>query len=312
MPVVFSNRGIVTAPAASGGGGGGGGVDNPDSIPDATTTYISKDYEANNGGTDAVTFTGQQTDFDGVINEWDAGYGWNGTGGWRFRPDPSVVKDPSINEDSAGLNQSGANPITVDSTELLVISYMLKITQELLDEIAYTDATAGGGTNPEFWAHDLKCIDFKYWDAAGTGEGNRNTIQFGGDGTGNVRFCHVEGGGGTRYYFGPDWDVSYGDVWAQLWHVIDMRGATPGARYIATYMKATGDTDVVRIGQTFEDASPVNLEAYENRGIRGLFSPVWGYWDDMTSRNEIIGTLANMAVYVDRLRVANGWIAAAF
>jgi len=184
----------------------------------------------------------------------------------------------------------------LDAYDIISVSYMFRISQPLVAEIAL------GGP---FWAHMQKSIDFKYHDPnAPYGEGNRNGIHFG-PGDGQVQFSFVDGGGGTRIYFGPDW-VTLADEWVWLCHVIDMRGATPTERYLASYLKRAGDDGVTRTGIRYENGAP-ELQAYNGRGFWGFFSPVHGYWDDMVDRDGLVNDLAQMFLSVDRLRVMPGW-----
>jgi hypothetical protein len=214
-----------------------------------------------------------------------------------MQPDP--IPGTSENENSAGWGggmSPGGTDFPLDTHHLVTVSYMYRVSSALLQEIALAGA---------FWAHDQKAIDFKYHDPdAPYGEGNRNTIHFG-ESEGEVRFSHVDGGGGARIYFGPDW-LTLADEWVWVCHAIDMRGATPAERYIATYIKRAGDDGVTRIGIRYENGDPA-LQAYDGRGIWGFLSPIHGYWDDMIDRDGLNHDLADMALAVDRLRVMPGW-----
>ncbi len=280
----------------SGGGnvGGGGaanpGDDNPDGLPEVSSAIYSRDYASQ----DAADITSTPNI---ATAEWGAAFGYGPGGGWRLQPDP-IVAPVGQNENSAGWawGLQAGNDFPVDGHDLVTVSYMFNVSGALLQEIAL----AGN-----FWAHDQKVIDFKYHDPnAPFGEGNRNTIHFG-ESNGEVRFSHVDGGGGNRIYFGPDW-LTLADEWVWLCHVIDMRGQTPAARYVATYMKRSGDAGVTRIGIRYEDAAPV-MQTYNGRGIWGFLSPFHGYWDDMLDRNGLSNDLAQMFMSLDRLRVMAGW-----
>ena len=151
----------------------------------------------------------------------------------------------------------------------------------------------------------LRPVVAKYHDPdAPFGEGNRNTIHFG-ESEGQVRFSHVDGGGGARIYFGPDW-LALADEWVWLCHVIDMRSMNAGERYMATYLKREGDPGVTRIGIRYEDGDPV-LQSYDGRGIWGFLSPFHGYWDDMIDRDGLTNDLSQMHLSVDQIRVMDGW-----
>jgi hypothetical protein len=290
-----SPTGASTATASSstggsdGGGGQGGGApagdDNPDGLPEASSPIYANDYEVEDMA-DVVHDPGI------AIGEWDAAHGYQ-SAGWRFQPDP--ISGAAVdNEDSAGWGGGGIFP--VDAYHLVSVSYLYRVSSTLVDEIAL------GGP---FWAHDQKSIDFKYHDpGAPYGEGRRNGIHFGEDG-GQVRFAHVDGGAGTRLYFGPDW-ATLADEWVWLCHVIDMRGASPSERYIATYIKRDGDAGVTRLAIRHEDSDPP-LQPYDGRGVWGFFSPIHGYWDDMIGRDGLSGALDQMHMAVDRVRVMPGW-----
>lgn len=280
--------------AGNGSGGDGAATphdNNPDGLPEASSPIYSRDYEAE----DAADVVNQPSI---AVGEWGADYGHGPSGGWRFVPDPIVDPTVGANEDSAGWagGLHGQTLFPLDAYHLVTVSYLFRISQALVDEIAL------GGA---FWAHDQKSIDFKYHDPnAPYGEGHRNTIHFG-ESEGQVRLSHVDGGGGSRIYFGPDW-TTLADEWVWLCHVIDMRSASPAERYVATYLKREGDAGVTRIGIRYENGTP-ELQPYDGRGIWGFLSPIHGYWDDMVDRNGLTHDLAEMSLSVDRLRVMPGW-----
>ena len=240
---------------ATGGDSHGGAVlpktnnpktNNPDNLPESSSPIYSNNFETDDA--DGVVFSRPGI----AVGKWSDTIGYGPSGGWQFRPDPTA--DPKKNEASAGwlLGVDRKKYLAVDAHHLITVSYMYKVSQALLREIA-----RGG----PFWAHDQKAIDFKYHDPnAPYGEGHRNTIHFG-ESNGKVRSCHVDGGGGTRIYFGPDW-LTLADEWVWLCHVIDMRGATPAERYVATYMKRKRDTAVTKIGIRYEDGTP-KLQPYD-------------------------------------------------
>ncbi|MBW2456565.1 MAG: hypothetical protein JRI68_18750 [Deltaproteobacteria bacterium] len=282
-----------TGTGGTGTGGGGGtppGANNPDQLPESSSPIYTRDYETEVA--DDVTSTPNI-----ALGEWGASHGHGPSGGWRFAPDP-IVSTAGDNENSAGWAwglQAGSD-FPVGAYDLVTVSYMYRVSQALVQEIALAGA---------FWNHDQKAIDFKYHDPnAPYGEGNRNTIHFG-ESEGQVRFSHVDGGGGSRIYFGPDW-VTLADEWVWLCHVIDMRGSSPAERYIATYIKRDGDPGVTRIGIRFENGPP-ELQAYNGQGVWGFLSPFHGYWDDMVDRNGLTHDLGQMFLSVDRLRVMPGW-----
>jgi len=282
-----SASGLGGAGGAGDGGGGGAqaGDDNPDGLPESSVPIYANDYETENLD-DVVHDPGI------AIGAWDAAHGYQ-SAGWRFQPDP-VSGANAENEDSAGW--SGGPIFPLDAYHLVSVSYLYRVSSELVGEIALDGA---------FWAHDQKSIDFKYHDPdAPYGEGRRNGVHFGSE-AGQVRFAHVDGGAGTRLYFGPDW-ATLADEWVWICHVIDMRGATPGDRYIATYMKREGDAGVTRLAIRYEGDDPP-LQTYDGRGVWGMFSPVHGYWDDMIDRDGLTGSLDEMHMSVDRLRIMPGW-----
>ena len=286
-----SGGGSTTSTSSSTGSGGAppAGENNPDNLPESSMPLYSRDYDTE--VVDDVTSTPNI-----AVGQWDSSSGY-ASGGWRFQPDP--VGDPAAeNEASAGWAWGVAGPdyFPVDGHHLATVSYMYRVSSALVQEIAI------GGP---FWAHDQKAIDFKYHDPNGPyGEGNRNTMHFGDEG-GQVRFSHVDGGGGTRIYFGPDW-ATLADEWVWICHVIDMRGASGAERYIATYMKREGDAAVTRIGIRYEDGDPP-LQTYNGRGIWGFLSPIHGYWDDMIGGDVLTNDLSQMFLSVDRLRIMPGW-----
>ena len=280
-----------TAGGGTAGSGAGDPVaNNPDNLPESASPIYSRDYESEDG-------SDVHSEPNIALGTWGVSLGFGPSGGWSFQPDP-VVSVSGDNEHSAGWAwglQSGSY-FPVDGYDLVTVSYMLRISDALVQEIAL------GGA---FWNHDQKAIDFKYHDPnAPYGEGHRNTIHFGEEG-GQVRFSHVDGGGGSRIYFGPDW-TTLGDEWVWICHTIDMRGATPGERYVATYLKRQGDAGVTRIGIRYENGIP-ELQPYDGRGIWGFLSPFHGYWDDMIDRDGLSNDLAQMSLSVDRLRVLPGW-----
>lgn len=286
------NGGSGGAGATGSGGEGAGtpGADNPDGLPETSRTIYDNDYEDDDP-------TGVTSTPNIAIGEWGAAMGHGPSGGWRFHPDP--IGDPGAeNENSAGWawGLQAADYFPVDAYDIVTVSYMFNVSDALLQEIVVAGA---------FWAHDQKAIDFKYHDPdAPYGEGNRNTIHFG-ENEGQVRFSHVDGGGGTRIYFGPDW-MTLADEWVWICHVIDMRADAADGRYIATYMKREGEPGVTRIGIRYESGEPP-LQTYNGRGIWGFLSPFHGYWDDMVGGDDLTHEQADMHLSVDRLRVMGGW-----
>lgn len=274
--------------SSAGGGGAIPGDDNPDGLPESASPLYDRDYETD--APDGITSTPNI-----ALAEWGADFGHGPSGGWRLQPDPVV--GPNVeNEASAGWAWDLQGAFPVDAHHLITVSYMFKVSEPLLQEIAAAGA---------FWNHDQKAIDFKYHDPdAPFGEGNRNTIHFG-ESEGQVRFSHVDGGGGARIYFGPDW-LALADEWVWLCHVIDMRSMNAGERYMATYLKREGDPGVTRIGIRYEDGDPV-LQSYDGRGIWGFLSPFHGYWDDMIDRDGLTNDLSQMHLSVDQIRVMDGW-----
>jgi len=251
---------------------------NPDSLPAATATHYANDYETQNDA-DVISQAGI------ALMSWSPNGGYGDTGGWRATPDP--VTGTAQQEDSAGWF-AGQLSIPFDSHDLWVVSYVLKISGTLLSQID----TVG------FWAHVNKCFDFKYWSST-SGEGNRNGFHFGEN---PPRFWSSSGGGGQLYSIGPDWRT-LADQWVWIAHVVDMRGADPATRYIATYYKTQAMSAVTRMGITYESEG---LQSYDGYGIAGLYSPLWGYWDDMNNQ-ENLADPASMAVWIDRVRSQNGW-----
>lgn len=276
-------------PPTGGAGGGSTGLDNPDGLPESSTPIFAADYDSS----DAQDIVSEP---DVAIAEWGAALGYEGPG-FRLQPDP-IIDPNGESEDSAGWAGGivGGDYFPVDGHELVSVSYMFKVSGALLAEIAVDGA---------FWAHDQKSIDIKYHDPSALyGEGHRNNVHFGFS-EGQVRFSHVDGGAGTRIYFGPDWQT-LADEWVWVCHVIDMRGEAAEERYFATYMKRDGDPGVTRIGIRYE-AGENPLQPYDGHGVWGFFAPVHGYWDDMIDRDGLVNDLSEMFLYVDQLRVMPGW-----
>ena len=269
---------------AAGGGTAGGGSLNPDDIPSATALILSRDYTTHDAGE-------VLSQANLAVGEWGAAYGYSGPG-WRFRPDPII--GTAENEDSAGwLMPWGAPAFPPDGHALVTVSFMLKLSGPLLDEIA-----RGG----PLWAHVNKAFDFKYWNAAGNGEGGRNGVHFGEN---PPQFHFSTGGAGQFMAIGPDWRT-LADQWVWVCFVVDMRGATPSQRYLAAYYRPPGG-QVQQMGRVAEDNATSPLQSYAGRGFLGFFSPLFGYWDDMNGRESVAGNLQSMFVHVDRVRIANGW-----
>lgn len=267
------------------------GNNNPDSITEATEIIISKDYTTE-VGSDVVE------DPNIVLMEWDSTYGYNGPG-WRARPTP--VNGTAEAEDIAGWSFPFGGVFGVDEYELIVISFMLKISAALLDEMSGPSG---------FMAHPLKFLDVKAYNAAGSGEGARNCFHFMDYGSG-PQFAHSGGGGGSNSQtaFGPDWRT-LADEWVWCAMVWDMRGATAAERYMAMYTKRAGDSGVTRIGRRFENqtiGSAPDMEPYDGRGFLGFFSPLAGYWDDIHDAENLVENPADYALHLDRVRIANGW-----
>lgn len=245
---------------------------------------VTRDYETQNASevlSDPNIATGQWSNSSGY-----------GSGGWLFHPAP--IAGTAENEDSAGwLMPWGAPTFPVDGYHLVTVSFMLKISAALLNEI-----NIGG----PFWAHVNKAFDFKYWDAAGTGEGGRNGIHFG---ESPPRFWFSSGGGGQFQAIGPDWRT-LADQWVWVCFVVDMRAAQASQRTLAAYYKTTGG-NVQLMGKVAENNPTLALQAYAGRGFLGFFSPLFGYWDDMHGGSTLSGNLSAMTIQLDRVRIANGW-----
>lgn len=266
----------------------GGIVDNPDSVP-AGALLWSRDYETEvatdiRWGNPAVPYS------PGLVNlVWGASHGYGPSGGWRAQPNPIV--DPS-NGNNAENAHGWACPYTTafpgGPHQLIAVSFLLKISQELLDAI---DAPNTG----TFWDHMNKAIDM----------GGGGIPRFGAHfGERPPRWQLCAGGAGPYKDTAVDY-TPYAGQW--VWHcfVIDVRGATPAERCIAMYVKPEGASAVVRIGRMDETEG---LPAIGNEIPAFNLTPLWGYWDDMGDRALVEAAgLANMFLYVDRFKITSGW-----
>lgn len=265
----------------------GAGQNNPDSLPSASSFVASKDYPTESLGIWPADAYGSESDPYGSVAKlsFGASYGYGGTPGWRCQPDP--MTGTGTYEDSVGWSMP--NPLASGSNNIVTISFMFKMTSALANAIP----------TGEFWVHVNKAIDLggdawprygiHFGDAqSGSSEGPQWTIS----------------GGGAGPYFDTEYDWrQHGDQWVWVCAVIDGRGATSADRYIALYIKPEGAPDVIRIGRTYESEGLPDLSG-EIPGT--VFTPLWGFWDDMENR-ELLTDLASMFVYVDRLRIGNGW-----
>lgn len=256
-------------------------VNNPDGITAATTTLFTRDFDTEN-----AAHVIENTSV--VLHDWDASYGYGGTGGWRLQPNP--INGTASNEDSGGMDfyhpLGGANT-------LRVFSFMQKMSSAFISAIPT-------GT---YWASVNKAIDL-----GGGGSGyDRGGFHFGlqsGSGSSVCTWHITQGGAGPYYASSEDWN-DYGDVWTWLAFVMDARDASSANRYMAIYMKAEGiDTSVRRIARVYESTGLPNWSG----GIPGIvLTPIWGYWDDMRDRELVSANLSSMFLYLDRFRVTDGW-----
>ena len=258
--------------------------DNPSNITPAAALIWSEDYEQ---ADDAQILS----DPGIAIGTWAADGGFGPSGGWTMTPDP--IDGTADNEDSAGWLMPGPDVFPMDGYELVTVSFMLRMSGPLLDEIA---------TQGQFWSHVNKVFDFKYWSETG-GEGGRNGIHFGEN---PPQFVLASGGAGQFMQVGPDWRT-LADEWVWVCFVVDMRADDPADRYLAAYYKVPGDDGVTEMGTAFEDNPVEPLQTYDGHGFAMFFSPLFGYWDDMNGRDTMIGDLSQMRVQIDRVRIADGW-----
>jgi hypothetical protein len=270
----------------------------PDGYSLATTTYISRDYD--------TEVAGQIRDVNNIVEmAYDASGGYT-NGAWRARPQP--IDGTDANEDNAGWESGLGSPdnIPVDDTQIVVVSYMFKISSALVTEIL------SGGTT--FWDHENKVIDFFMWLSDGTNvdADTRQTVFFGAD-SGELVFSHVAGGGGGQIFTGgtrTDF-ADFADEWVFVAHVLDASGADDTARYTRTYMARSGDSAFTKVAERRGDADGGgggdDSYKYTTRGWYGdQGRTVWGYWDDMNGGASIYSV--DKYISLDRLRISNGWV----
>jgi hypothetical protein len=295
IALLLVNSGSAQAPPATTSGrcvSCAAGELNPDHVTAATTVIFARDYETEL----ARDFNDNFGSRGGTIYAWDKSYGYGGTGGWRQQPDPAIGGNGE-SEEVVGWAMPDARSFPVDAYELVVTSFMLKITGELLDEIAR------GGS---FWNHPNKVLDFRCWNTAGTGEGCRNGFHFG---ESPPRwFFSIGGAGQVRPGVGADWR-KFADEWVWVALVVDMRGDTGAGRRLAIYYKGPEDADVQKAGEIGWERGRDRLEPYDGRGFHSynFGNTLFGYWDDMVGRQSVTGDLSAMHVYLDRVRITNGW-----
>lgn len=276
---------------------GASSSDNPDDYTVATSVYVSRDYESENAATDMWINGGGSV----AQHSYHGTGGYLGSGAWRATPTPITTTD---NETSAGWSAGDGNDIPVDDTNVLVISYVIYVSQPLADAIL---AGTGG-----FWHSGNKVIDVFMWNVAGT-EGDRDTrqvikvLQVGGA-SGHVSFAHLVGGAGTDWADdGRGQNIAFeasANQWVWVSHVFD---AT--AQVTRTYFKRSQDSGVTKALERFNGQGP-EAYVYGSRGwtlLRpggGPASSIWGYWDDIFG----VAFDATRYVMLDRLRIANGWV----
>ncbi len=259
-----------------------GTANNPDGLPETSTVLYSRDYETQ-VASDVLSQPGL------VRMEWGANYGYGPSGGWRAIPEPCATC--TDNEDSAGWAPVETAPFAGGNHNFTVFSFMLKMPATLLNAI---DNTSGG-----FWAHRNKTLDFKYRTSTGA-EGNRNGIHFGEN---PPRWTILAGGAGPDVVDSQDWRP-YADQWVWMAFVVDMRSSNPADRCISIYYRPEGATNVSRAARGCESQG---LNPYPGYGFYGLFSPLFGYWDDMVGGSALGSSLSQMYVALDRLRITPGW-----
>lgn len=277
---------------------GGSGLDNPDGLAAATQIFYTRDFDSQ---ADADVLASAV-----VTMSYQATGGYQGSGAWRALPQPISA---AANEDNVGW--TGGAPVAVDQARRVVYSYLLYISDDLMQDIVTAPDPGSGNW---FWNHGNKIIDVLQWNASGTAadEVNGNTryvikVRRNGPPGSPVRFSHLNGGAGNEYFsdgVNPNPNLAtMTDEWFWVAHALDEQ-----ARTITTYVKRQGDAGVTRclVRDSTVDLGTGAL-ASDGRGFVAGRN-VWGYWDD------IIDASASSTKYVaiDRLRIADGWIAPPF
>lgn len=282
-----SNQSVTTITA-------GTSDNNPDSYPAATTVYLSRDFNTEDASDMWINGGG-----DVAEHNWASSYGYENSGAWQLVPTPTMNAD---NESNAGVSAGNGSDIPYDDTRVMVISYMIYMSQELADAIS----SGTGG----FWNHGNKIIDVFNWNTVTQNEGDSSTrqvIKVRSD-AGEVKFSHMAGGAGSEFYNdsrGQNLRFELNaDQWIWISHVFDA-----DTEVTRTYYKRQSDLSVIKALERYSIDGPENY-AYTSAGWT-LYQPgggparsIWGYWDD------IIGIPYDPAMFVtlDRLRIANGWI----
>jgi hypothetical protein len=307
-----TSTGTHTSTGSSQGGNGSTGTggtsncdNNPDGYPTSGDLFYANDYETNtlNGMWEAPL----------VELAWGANFGHDGSGAFRAVPQPfPSTSGDSPNEDHAGWGIS-EQQTPVDACRRVFISYLLYLSQDLLDDIADPPAAQGRA----FWQAGNKIVDISQYNANGQGTDDENGFRYvlklrrnNLDDSGRVQFSHLAGGAGIEYFDdgtndNPDWRT-LADQWVWVMHVLDEENTE-----MRTYVKRATDCPVqralVRDG-TFQGPDAGDFLQSHGRGFRVADMPLWGYWDDIV--NATISDTKYVAI--DRVRVSDHWIAPPF
>jgi hypothetical protein len=277
---------------------------NPDGYPTEGTVFYENDYET-----------------DTLLGMWEApqieldygdAFGWDGSGAFRAIPQPFPSDDgESPNEDNAGWGLGGDDPTPPDTCRRLFVSYMLYVSQDLIDDIAAPPEPPEMGRR--FWQAGNKLLDLPQWNESGVGvdeeNGFRYVIKFRRnnlDDSGRVQFSHLAGGAGHEYFddgenTNPDWR-ELGDRWVWVMHVLD----EPNTE-IRTYLKLEGDDAVRRAlvrDETFRGTDDYDWLQSHGRGFAFPTRSFWGYWDDIVNAEVSDSSF----VAIDRVRASDFWI----
>jgi len=269
------------------------GENNPDGYPAATVTFWSRDYETEDAALDMWINGGGSV----AEHSYHATLGYQATGAWRATPTPSG----DMNETSAGWSGGDGSQIPRDATNVMIVSYMIYMSQPLANAIS---SQTGG-----FWHSGNKILDVFMWDGADDdGDAATRQVIKVKEHYGKVVFAHLVGGAGTDYVDdgrGQNLDfATNAEQWIWVAHVFDA-----DAQVTRTYYKRAGDAGVTKALERYQADGP---EAYvygehgwtllRNNG--GPASSIWGYWDDIYG----ISYDANSYVMLDRLRITDGWV----
>ncbi|MBL8950230.1 MAG: hypothetical protein JNK82_05615 [Myxococcaceae bacterium] len=294
--------------ATAGGSGSCTSANNPDAYAGATVTFRSADYESA-----TVDPAFETSDISDLAHE-PAG-GFNGTGAWKLTPRP-IPTGPDTDEGLAGWKWWPEQGMAADSTQVLVVSYLLQLSPRFVADVARQNYP-----QPNYGI--CKIIDLQMWNAAGTSPefGTRQIVQMlgwrdadQGRPAGGIYLAHVNGGAGGRYIndgVNTPLDLAQRPgEWVWISHVFDARA---GQQKTTTYYKRPGDSAVTRslVRTAAIEYAFAGTYQYTNRGwaspTNGYNSALWGYWGDI-----IYPGATDRYVKLDAMRSGNGWLCPPF